>query len=83
VLDVAVTKVRLQRARVVALICERVAASVPKHVRMGLEPKLCCGARALDARANAAVVKGDPHSEVNTNGELGSCDPKCAACTLS
>lgn len=40
VLDVSVSQVRLQRTGIVAVICELVTASVPKHVRMCLDPQL-------------------------------------------
>jgi hypothetical protein len=37
VLDVAVTKIGLQRSRIVALVGQRKAAGVPKHVRVNLQ----------------------------------------------
>ena len=40
VLDVAVAEVRLQRSRVVSLVCQRITTGVPKHVRVRLETKL-------------------------------------------
>ena len=54
VLDVAVAKVSLQRSGIVSLIRERVAASVPQHVRVRLEPKFGFGARTLDHASEAS-----------------------------
>ena len=47
-LYVAMAKVGLEGARIVSLIGERVAAGVPEHVRVRLEPKFAFGARAFD-----------------------------------
>jgi hypothetical protein len=39
-LDITVSEIGLQRPRVVSSIGESVAASMPEHVRVGLEPQL-------------------------------------------
>src|SRR3974390_3282428 len=39
VLNILVTKVRLQRSGIMSLVGERVAAGVPEHVRMDFEPQ--------------------------------------------
>jgi hypothetical protein len=44
-LYVATSKVSLKGARIVTLVCECVAAGVPKHVRMRLEAKPCFSPR--------------------------------------
>jgi len=48
VLDIPVTKIGLQSPRVVPLIGQRVAAGVPEHVRVRLEPKPRPGPYPLD-----------------------------------
>ena len=58
-LDIAMSEVGLQRPRVVPLVCQRVAAGVPEHVRVRLERQLHLRARAL-MRANSAVLNGAP-----------------------
>jgi hypothetical protein len=68
VLDVAMPQVSLQGARVVPFVRERIAASVPEHVRVRLKAEL--GLRTT--RAKPAVLKGAPRSEVKTKGDLGS-----------
>jgi hypothetical protein len=40
VLDVLVPKIRLERARIVAVVCQFVAAGVAKHVSMSLDAQL-------------------------------------------
>jgi hypothetical protein len=53
VLDVLVTKVDLQGAGVMAFVGKGVAAGVPEHVRVRLEPQLGFGACALDHSGEA------------------------------
>jgi len=48
VLNVAVAKVSLKRSGIVSSICERIAAGVPEHLRVSLEPELGLGACTLD-----------------------------------
>jgi hypothetical protein len=43
-----VAEVSLQRPGVVPFVCERVAAGVPQHVGMRLEPELGLGPGSLD-----------------------------------
>ena len=57
VLDAAVTKVSLKRSGVVSLIRERVAAGVPEHVRMGLQPDLGFRPCSLDHPGEAGGGK--------------------------
>jgi hypothetical protein len=57
-LDVAVTEIGLQGARVVALVGQCIAASVPEHVRMRLEPQLGLGACTLDHASEASGAEG-------------------------
>jgi len=52
---------------------QRVAAGVPQHVRMRFEPELGLDSRTFDHARDPAVLNGAPRSEVNTNGDLGSC----------
>jgi hypothetical protein len=48
VLDIFVAEIRLQRPGVVAFVGERVAAGVPQHVRVRLEPKFGLGCCSLN-----------------------------------
>jgi hypothetical protein len=57
VLNVAVTKVRLQSARVMAGIGQGEAARVPQHVGMGLEGEAGCLAGTLDQFGKAGSRK--------------------------
>ena len=66
-------EVSLKRPRVVSLIGQRVTARVPEHVRVGLERQLGRITALSIIRAKPAVVNGVPHSEVNANGDFGSC----------
>ena len=45
-IDRPMTQIGLQRSRIQALICQRVAAGMPEHVRVDLEPHLGFGASA-------------------------------------
>ena len=56
-LDIAVPEKGLQRSRVVAAVCERVAAGVPQHVRVDLESELGCRACSLDHPSEASGGK--------------------------
>jgi hypothetical protein len=53
VLDVAVSQIGLQGARVVPLVGEREAAGVPEHVRVGLEGKPRLNTYTLDHAGKA------------------------------
>lgn len=53
-------------------VSQRVATSVPEHVRMVLEVEFCLGTDRSTIRANPSVVKGDPRSDVKTNGDLAT-----------
>jgi hypothetical protein len=57
-LDVAVTEIGLQAAHVVALVSQCIAASVPEHVRMRLEPQLGLGACTLNHAREASGAEG-------------------------
>ena len=72
-LNVAVAEIRLQHPGVVAPVSKRVATGVPEHVRVGLERQLGRITALSIIRAKPAVVNGVPHSEVNANGDFGSC----------
>ena len=65
-LDVPVPQVSLQRSGVVPFARQREAAGVP-HVWMRWEAQIGSLTGALH------VVNGEPRSEVNINGDLGSC----------
>ena len=54
VLDIAVPEVGLQRARVVPLVGQGVAAGVPEHVRVRLEAELGLDPRSLDHAGEAS-----------------------------
>ena len=73
VLNIPVAKVRLQGPCVMAVVSEGKPTGMPQHMRVSLEAE----ARRLPARstirANPAVVNGAPRSQVNTNGDFGSC----------
>ena len=73
VLDVAVTEVSPKRSGIVSLVRERIAAGVPEHVRVSLEPKSGFGTRALDHAGKPSRREWCARSDVNTNGDLGSC----------
>jgi hypothetical protein len=55
------------------LVRERVAASVPQHVRMSLEAQLGLAAGPLDHAGQPIGAKGAARSEVNTNRVFGCC----------
>src|SRR6266576_6577433 len=48
VLDVLVPEIRLERARIVAVICQFVTAGVAKHVSMSLYAQTSRDSRSLD-----------------------------------
>jgi hypothetical protein len=68
-----VPEVSLQRPSVMASVCQRIAASMPEHVRVRLKAELCLDPARSIIRAKPAVVNGAPRSDVNTNCDLGSC----------
>lgn len=70
-LDVPVSRVGLQRARVVTLIGQRVAAGVPKHMRVRLEPKLGVAPSSLDHAGEAGGAKGRSPLRSEHEGRLG------------
>ncbi len=54
-LDIAVAEVGLQGAGIMSLVCQCVAASVPEHVRVGLEGILG-GPQSSDGELHRAVA---------------------------
>jgi hypothetical protein len=78
-LDVAVPEISLQGSRVVPSVCQRIAAGVSQHV-LALKPSLASTPTRSTMRANPAVVKGDPRSEVKTQADLA---PARAAVALA
>ena len=72
-LDVPVAQIGLQRPGIVALVGQGETTGVPQHVRVNLEAKPGSLPARSSSRAKPAVVKGEPRSLVNTNGDLGSC----------
>jgi len=52
--DSSVTEAGLQCPRIVSLVCRRVAAGVPEHVRVCLEPKLGRSARTFNDPCEAS-----------------------------
>ena len=67
-------KVSLQRPRIVALVGQRKATGVSKHVGVSLEAQLGLDARALHHASKAASrERRVPLGRVNTNGDFGSC----------
>ena len=67
------TEVRLQRPGIVASVGQGITAGVPEHVWVGLKASLATFPARPTIRAKPAVVNGALRSEVNTNGDLGSC----------
>jgi hypothetical protein len=57
VLDIPMPEVRLQRPRIVPRVRQGVAARMPQHVGMGLEPQPCRLASTLDHPAEARSVE--------------------------
>jgi hypothetical protein len=66
-------EISLQGARVGALVGKLKAAGVTEHVRVRLEPSLAATPSRATILRHPAVVKGEPRSDVNTNGEAGCC----------
>ncbi len=66
-------EIRLKGSCVMTSVGQRVAAGVAEHVRMGLNASLAALPPRSIIRANPAGVNGAPRSEVNTNGDFGSC----------
>ena len=66
VLDVLVSKVVLQGARVMAIIGQLEPTRMAKHVRVDREWHLSGLAEALDEAVEADGVIGPPRSETNT-----------------
>ena len=62
-------EIGLQGSSIDALIGQRVAAGMPEHVRMDLEPDLDFVAGAREQLGEARRVNGPPPFEENTNGE--------------
>jgi len=60
VLNVPVTQIRLQSARVVAFIGQREAAGVPQHVRVSLEAQLSGHTSAIYKPSKARCSEGRP-----------------------
>jgi hypothetical protein len=87
VLDVAVAEVSLQRSRIVTFVGQRKTTGVAEHVRVSLEAELGLDASAFHHarkaslrlspkaswRSKPPVEKGEFLSDVNTNGDFGSC----------
>jgi hypothetical protein len=70
-LDIPMTEIGLQGPRIVALVGQSEATGVPQHMRVGaLNPRPAAAPARSTSRANPAVAKGEPRSEVNTNGDL-------------
>ena len=59
-LNVPVAEIGLQGARIVALVSQRVAAGVPQHVRVRLEPQLGLSARTFHHAGKACRAEGCP-----------------------
>jgi hypothetical protein len=55
------------------LIGQGESAGMTQHVWVALKPSSAAIPARSTIRANPAVVKGDPRSEVKTKGDLGSC----------
>ena len=72
VLDVAMAKVGLQRARLLAIFGELEATSVAQHVGMHLDLRPAVTGARSSIRAKPAVENGAPRSETNTNGEAAA-----------
>ena len=70
-LNVAVAEIGLQRPRVVSLVGERVAASVPEHVRVRLEGKLGLDPCSLDHAGEPGGAEGCPALRGEHEGRLG------------
>ena len=63
-LDVAVAEVSLQRSRIVTLVGQRKATSEAQHVRVTFRASPAASPARSSMRANPAVVKGEPRSDV-------------------
>ena len=57
-LDVAMAEIGLQRAGIVSLIRQCIAAGVPEHVRVGLEASLASAACAFHHAGEASGAEG-------------------------
>ena len=64
-------EMRLDRARVVAIIGELVAAGVTEHVGMRLDAWSAAVTARSTVRVDPAADSGAPRSETNTNGDDG------------
>jgi hypothetical protein len=62
-------KVGLQRASVVPSVGQGIAASVPEHVSVDLDPQLRRTPSTLDHPRDPGADSGAPRSDVNTNGD--------------
>ena len=71
VLNVAVAEISLQCTGVVALVGQRIPASVPKHVRVRLEGQLGLPARPFDNAGEASRTKRCPAFRGEHEGRLG------------
>ena len=72
-LNVAVAKVGLQGAGVVALVGQGITASVLSMCGCALKTNLASLPARSTMRAKPAVLNGAPRSEVNTKGDFGMC----------
>ena len=72
-LDVLVPEVRLKGSCVMPLGGQREPAGVRSMWGCALKPSLASTPARSTMRANPAVLKGAPRSEVNTNADFGSC----------
>ncbi len=71
VLDIAVAEVRLQSARIVALVRQRVAAGVPQHMRVSLEPEPSLDPCPLDHAGEASGSEWRSPLRSEHEGRLG------------
>ena len=66
VLNVLVPEVALNRARVLARICQIEAGSMPEHVRMNVEFDASRLTAATTTKWIVRIVSGPPRNDVNT-----------------
>ena len=66
-------EVRLQGPRIVPLVGQREAAGVPEHMGVSREAEPAASPARSTSLAKPDVENGEPRSEVNTNGDFGSC----------
>jgi len=63
-------EIRLERARIVAVVGELVTTSVAKHVGMGLDAQLRAKSGPLIIREKPGGESGAPRSETNKKGDF-------------